>query len=196
MFHVRMLCEELTALHQCHGMRMDLGDGVPVVIWQATDTMGDMQLMLSHDGGAGFTQQLVVMQQRAGDGILDGEHADGGWVLLDGVKHLLEGRATNQLYLLILEEQMGGDVVKRTDESLYRYSLHNAFYFYKKTPLSLVCEAEPYLILQFFNSLILHTAFRFTEPCKVKVITVKVSVSIQHCSVVFVLLGAKVKQFP
>jgi len=55
----------------------------------------------------------------------------------------------------------------------------------KKAPLSLLCEAEPCCFLLLL-SLFLHTAFRFTVCCKVKIIAVKVSVQHVHCLVVFV----------
>lgn len=49
-----------------------------------------------------------------------------------------------------------------------------------------VCEAGPYFIFLFSFCKSLHTAYRFTDCCKVKIITVKVSVSVQHCHYVFV----------
>ena len=64
--------------------------------------------------------------------------------------------------------------------------------FKKKLRFHLVCEAEPYFIFNLSSLIYLHTAYRFTGLCKVKVITVKVSVHIQHFSVIFVSLGAKV----
>jgi hypothetical protein len=64
------------------------------------------------------------VQQRACYSVLDSQHADGCRVLLDRLKHLLEGGATYQLYLLILEKQMCCNVVKRPYQSLYRYSFH------------------------------------------------------------------------
>ena len=119
-----VLCQKLTALHQGHGMRVNLSDGAPVVLRQATDTVGDMQLMLAHHRCATVTQQLIVMQQRAGDCVLYGQHADGCRILLDIGKHLFESRTADQLYLLSLEVQMCGNVVKRSYQSLNGNSLH------------------------------------------------------------------------
>jgi len=78
------------------------------------------------------------------------------------LEHLLEGGATDELYLLTLKIQVGGNVVERPNQSLYRNSLHiSSLFLYfivvvivslvdiavlKKTPLSLFCEAEPYLV--------------------------------------------------
>jgi hypothetical protein len=64
------------------------------------------------------------MEQRACDGILDGEHTDGCGILLDAVEDLFKGRTTYQLYLLPLEIQVCRDVVERPDQSLYGNSLH------------------------------------------------------------------------
>jgi hypothetical protein len=39
-------------------------------------------------------------------------------------KHFFERAAANQLYLLTLEIEVGGYVVERPYQTLYRYSLH------------------------------------------------------------------------
>ena len=89
--HLRVLGQKLAALHQGYGMGVYLLDGVPVVVRQAADAVGDVQLVLADDGGARVAQQLVVMQQATGNGILDGQHTDAGGVLAHAVKHLFEG---------------------------------------------------------------------------------------------------------
>jgi hypothetical protein len=121
------------------------------------------------------------VQQASCNGVLDSQHADTGRILLHLCKDFLKGVATDQLYLLALKIEVGSYVVKRSYQSLYRYSFHSCILFFirlfKKTPLSLgVCEAEPYFIFAFTLIYILHTAYRFTVYCKVKVIAVKVSV--------------------
>ena len=80
--------------------------------------------MLAHHGGVALAQQLIVVKQAARYGVLDGANADNGRVALDVLKHLLEGGATDKLYLLALEILMGGDVVERPQLALYCYSLH------------------------------------------------------------------------
>jgi hypothetical protein len=80
--------------------------------------------MLSHYRGAAVAQQLIVVQQRSGNGILNGGHAYDGWILLYAGIHLLEGLTAYQLQLLALEILMGCNVVKRPYLSLYGYSLH------------------------------------------------------------------------
>ena len=119
-----MLSKELTALHESHGMRMYLGNGVPIVFRQAADAVRDMEFVLTNDRGSAVAQQLVVVEQRASYGILDGQHTDGGRVFAHLTEHLLESRTTDELDLLSLEIEVGGNVMERTNQSLYRYSLH------------------------------------------------------------------------
>jgi hypothetical protein len=148
-----MLGQELAALHQRHGMGVHLGDGVPVVLWQTADAMGDMQFVLAYNGRPRVAQQLIVVQQTSGNGILYGQHTDGGRVLLDALKDLFEGGAADELHLLALEIEVRRNVVKRPRLSLNGYSLH-LFILTKKLRFHLVCEAEPYFIssiVQFFN---------------------------------------------
>jgi hypothetical protein len=96
------------------------------------------------------------MQQRTGNRILDGCHADDCWVLANLAEHLFEGGTADKLYLLSLEIEVCGYVVERPCQSLYRNSFHlfNAF-FDKKTPLSRCCEAEPDISFSYF-------CFKFT----------------------------------
>ena len=145
--HVRMLLQELAALHEGNRMRMHFGDGVPVVVRQTTDAMGDVQLMLADNGRTAVAQQLVVMQQRAGNGILNGGQSYHRRVLAHAVEHLLEGGATDELYLLTLEIEVCRNVVERPYQSLYRYSLHRTLSFIslslKKSRFHCGCEAGP-----------------------------------------------------
>src|SRR5574344_881884 len=60
---VWVLPQKFAALHECHRMGMYFPDGVPVVIRQATDTMADMQLMLTHHCSTAVTQQFIVVEQ-------------------------------------------------------------------------------------------------------------------------------------
>ena len=85
-----VLGQELTALHQRHRMRVDFCNRLPVVFRQTADAMGDVQLVLSDNRGSGVTEQLIVVEQGACNGILDGEHTDGSGILLDTVKDLFE----------------------------------------------------------------------------------------------------------
>ena len=91
---------------------MYLGNGVPVILRQTADAVGDVQLVLADDGSTRVAQQLVVMQQRARNSVFYRQHADGRRVLLDRSKDLLERRAADQLYLLTLEVQVCCNVVK------------------------------------------------------------------------------------
>ena len=136
---LRVVLQVVACLHEGNGMRMHLGDGVPVVVGQAADAMGDVQFMLAHDGGTAVAQQLVVVQQRAGNGVLDGRHCNDGGVLGHRLIHLFEGGTADELQLLAPEVLMGGYVVERPDFSLYSYSLHTLLL--KEIPLSPLGEA-------------------------------------------------------
>jgi hypothetical protein len=99
--------------------------------------MSNMQLVFTYDGSSAVTQQLVVMEQRTCYRILDGQHTDGCRVLLDLLKHLFEGTATDQLNLFALEIEVRRNIVERPYQSLYGYSLHNLLlHLLKKIPLS------------------------------------------------------------
>lgn len=136
---VRMLAEEVAALHQRHGVRVHLGERVPVVVWQTHNTVFDAQLMLAHDGHRRLAQQLIVVQQRSCNGVLDGRHADGRRVLADGVEQLLERVAADELDVLVGEELVGGNVVVAAFYALYSNAFHLlsfiSFLFTKKSRL-------------------------------------------------------------
>jgi hypothetical protein len=101
--------------------------------------------MLTHNGGSAVAQQLVVVQQRAGDSVLDGGHANDGGVLTNVVVDLFKRLAADELQLLASKILVGSDVVKRPRLALYSYSLHASIIFHfslkKNSPLSRVCEA-------------------------------------------------------
>ena len=147
---LRVAGQKVATLHQGHGVRVYLADGAPVVAGQTADAMGDVQLMLAHNGGARIAQQLVVVQQRTGYGVLNGRHAYHRGVLLQALKHLLKRGAALQLYLLALEVEVGGYVVKRARQSLYRYSLHTIiiYLFLSTSPaFTLSVKRDPYFCL-------------------------------------------------
>ena len=71
-----------------------------------------------------MSAQFVIVEQTAGNGVLNGQHSDGCRITAEVFKHLFEGRAANELHLLILEILVGGNIVERSYHALYRYSLH------------------------------------------------------------------------
>ena len=122
-----MIGQELPTLHECHGMGVHLGDGFPRVFGQTADAMLDVELMLTNNSCARVAKQLVVAEQRARNGILDGSHTNDRRVTLDLLVDLLEGRTADNLYLLVLEILMGRDVVERPQFALYCYPFHIVF---------------------------------------------------------------------
>ncbi len=91
---VGMVGQELPTLHQSHRMGVNLLQGAPVVIRQAADAVLDVELVLAHHGGSALPEQLVVVEQAARYGVLDGADADDCRIALDVLEHLLEGGAT------------------------------------------------------------------------------------------------------
>ena len=73
-----------------------------------------------------LTQQVVVVQQAARYGVLDGHEAEAGVVVAHLAEYLLKGVAAHQLYVLALKVLMGGYVVKGASNALYCYLLHVA----------------------------------------------------------------------
>ena len=194
-FHGGMVGQESAALHQGYGMGMHFLNAGPVVIGQTADAVGDVQFMFSHNSGARVAQQLVVVEQTACNGVLDGGHSDDGGVSLDVLKHLFEGGAADELHLLALEMLVGSDVVKRSQQTLYGYSLHalcflvivSSFLFCIKNPASDGLKRDcvvMFILLRDRNhrylKLNLHATSRSTVPCKVKVKAVKVCVCCVH----------------
>jgi hypothetical protein len=101
-----------------------LGDGLPRVVGQTADAVCDVKFMLSYHCGAAFAQQLIVVQQRAGNGILYGSHGNHCGILTQLLVDLFEGLAADELQLLALKILVGGNVVKRPYLALYGHSLH------------------------------------------------------------------------
>ena len=137
-----MLGQELTALHQGYRVRVDFRNGVPVILRQTADAVGDVEFVLPHYTGTTVAQQFIVMQQTTCNRIFDGKHANGCGILLDVLKDLFEGRAADELYLFSLEIQVCRDIVERPDQSLYGNSLHLNYYlftFHLKTNPAFTC---------------------------------------------------------
>ena len=128
-----MVGEKVAALHQRHGVRVDLGHAGPVVVGQTADGMLDVQTVFAHDGSTRRAQQFIIMQQRAGYRVLNGEKANHGGVTSDILEYLFEGRAADDLQLFSFEILMCRYIMKRPDYSLYCYSLHSYLLFMQKS---------------------------------------------------------------
>lgn len=120
--------KEVAALHQGDRMGVDLRKRIPVVVGQAHDAVFDVQLVLSDDGHSAFTQQLIVVKQASGYGVLDGHQPEAGIVGTHGFNHALEGGTAHRFHLFFAKVLMGGDVVKRAFDALNCY-LHNGILF-------------------------------------------------------------------
>lgn len=140
---------------------MHFGNGVVAILWQATDGVLYVQLMLAYHRCPACGEQFVVVKQRACYGVLDGEHSYNRWVSLDILEHSLESGAADKLYLLSLKELVGGDVMERSDKSLYSYSFHILLLVLSLCGLTkngpALLQAGPFRILSFLSQVEIYT---------------------------------------
>ena len=122
-FHARVGLEKLAALHQGHGVRVNLAYVVEGLARQSGQYVRDAQLVFPHDVQIALAQQLVVLQQAAGDGILDGDDAQQGAVECHAVEHLGKGGTGDGLDFLLAEVGAGGGFVVTAGYALYGDSL-------------------------------------------------------------------------
>ena len=122
--HLRMLVQETATLHQGHGMGIDFGDSVPVILGQTHDAVLNVQFVVPHDGHAALAQQFVVVEQAAGNGVFNRHEPQPGIVVAHLSEYLLERIAANQFHLILGKVLMGGNIVERAPDALNRYLLH------------------------------------------------------------------------
>ena len=130
---VGMVGQELAALHEGYRMGVNLLQGAPVVFWQTADAVLYMELVLAYHGGSALSEQFVIVEQTARNGVFNGADAYHGRVALDVFEHLFEGSTTDDFNLFALEILVGGNVVERSQLSLNCYSLHVSFILYNVT---------------------------------------------------------------
>ena len=89
--------------------------------------MHDAQCILSHNAAIALADQLMVLQQTAGDGVLDGHHADGaGRYVFD---HFAKRVAGHWLHGLAFKIALRRHVVIRPRYALYGYFHLHSFLF-------------------------------------------------------------------
>ena len=142
-----MLAQEFAALHQGDGVRVDLGDVVPVFFGQADETVRDAQFVFADNLRTALSQQFVVVEQATCNGVLDGQHADDLAVVADGLEHVFKCSAADQFDVFAFEVPVCCNVVKGTQCSLDGYSFH--IIVLTKNPASNQWERDPYLNFQF-----------------------------------------------
>ena len=121
---LRMICQEVAALHQCHRVRVYLSNSIPIVLRQTTDAVSNVQLVLAYHRCAAVAQQLVVVKQATCYCILNSQHTYSCGILFYLLEHLFESATTNKLYLLSLEVKVCRYIVERPYQSLYCNSFH------------------------------------------------------------------------
>ena len=127
------MLQKLSALRQGHGVGVDLDDVAPVLVRQAEQGVLDVELVLADDGHAALAEQFVVVQQTAGDGVLDGHQPEHLVVRLHGGEEVFKRVAADEVQLLPAEELVGGDVVERAAYALYGY-FHSLLYLKNPAP--------------------------------------------------------------
>ena len=109
----------LLALHQRHGMGVYLAQTVDSLPRKRRKRMRYMHLVLAHNLHRRGSQQLVVLKQRAGDGILYSHDAEQRSVARQLVEHKTETVARQSLYLTAGKIRMRGSVVIASGHTLY-----------------------------------------------------------------------------
>ena len=123
-FHLRVLCQELAALHESYRVGVDFGYRVPVVIRKTTDAVLYVKLVLTDNRRARHAKQLIVVEQAPRNSVLYSEHRYYRGVVLDTAEYILEGVAADKLQLFSGEVLMSSYVVETAKFSLYCYSFH------------------------------------------------------------------------
>ena len=121
---VAKLLEKVTALHEGYRVGIDFPNVVDVLVGQTKQTVLNVELVLTYNGEVAGTQQFVIVEQAACDGIFNGHHGQQAAVFLHGVEKFFKCFAANQLNLFVGEELVGGNIVERTLDTLYGYFLH------------------------------------------------------------------------
>ena len=115
---IRMVVQEVAALHQSHWVGVHFRDVVPVFVGQTHEAVTDSQFVLSDNLCAAVTQQLIVVEQAAGNRILYGHQSQRVGVVIHTFKHLFKGVATHNVEFLTCEILVGCDVVETPNHSL------------------------------------------------------------------------------
>ena len=119
--------QEISALHQRHGVRVHLRNILPVVLGQTHNAVFDAQLVFSHYGHSAVAKQFIVVQQASGNGILYGHQCRSILILPQVAEHLLEGVAAHQFQLFALKVPVRCYIVEASLDALYCYSSYLYF---------------------------------------------------------------------
>ena len=136
-FGVRDGVEELGALHQGNRVGINFFDVCQLRPRQGYERMRDAQLVFPDDLEAALANQLVVLQEASGDGVLDCHQSENRGVALDGGDYVAKRIARERLYLVAFEILVRRDVVIRTGYSLNGYFPFHfvlVVFTYKKSP--------------------------------------------------------------
>ena len=105
-------------------MRAHLLDLIDCLPGQGAEHVRDADLLLAYDAQVRAAQQLVVLEQRAGNRVLDGGNAEQRTVAVEGREERLEALARHDGDGLRAEEFAGGRLVEAPCNALYGYLFH------------------------------------------------------------------------
>jgi len=115
--YLGVLFQEEVALGHSSGVAVNLGNVLDIDTGEGDEVINDVQVNLSHNPTLVLEQQVVVVQEGAIAGILDGHHSVLCLTLFDILEHLLVGGALDDL-TLARETGTSYDVVERTASAL------------------------------------------------------------------------------
>lgn len=117
--HAGMPAQPCLALHECHGVAVDLGDIFEARAWEGTEGVGYAHLVLAHDAEVGPAEEFVVALYAAGDGVFECRQAEHGGVGVEGVEEVGEGVAAFYVEFAAGETVVGCGVVEAAFHALH-----------------------------------------------------------------------------
>ena len=132
-FQGRAAFEELAALHQRNGVRMNFADFVECLPGERCDDVGDAEFLLADDAGAAALQEFVVGEQASGDGVLDGGDSQQFGIFGHAGEERIETRTGQHVEIPVGEIAPCSGFVVASGDALYGDSIHCQLFF-KKNP--------------------------------------------------------------
>ena len=115
---VTVLLEEVLALHQGDGVRVDLLDIGDVLVRKGNQVVLDAQFLFPGDAQPAVRQQCVVLQQATRDGVLDSDDSQQVLIGADRLEEFVEVVARNNIDLLTPKILPCGDIMETTRNAL------------------------------------------------------------------------------
>ena len=121
---LRVRLEEFAALHQRNRVGVDLAQRVQPLAGECRQHMRNAQLAFADDLQFAASQQFVILQQAAGDGVFDGDDAQQRSFVLHSVEERVERRTGDDFDGFVTEIASCGLFVETTRFALNGYLFH------------------------------------------------------------------------